>query len=104
MHFCNNQTHGATYTIDAEWSSAELVAGVNWVLNIADASDALSSVVAEWNYRNLDEVPAFAVRSCRCRHRDLSLRPCRYVWLRGSSLTVRFLEYLTLTTLCLCCV
>lgn len=30
------------------------------MLNIADASDALSSVVAEWNYRNLDEVPAFA--------------------------------------------
>lgn len=36
--------------------------GVNWVLNIADASDALAAVVAEWNYRNLDEVPAFEVR------------------------------------------
>ncbi|GAB0494063.1 hypothetical protein MMPV_005353 [Pyropia vietnamensis] len=54
------QTHGATYTIDAEWSTAELVPGVNWVLNIADASDALASVVREWNYRNLDDVPAFA--------------------------------------------
>lgn len=53
--------HGATYTIDAEWSAANLVPRVNWVLNIADASDALSAVVAEWNYRNLDDVPAFAV-------------------------------------------
>ncbi|OSX70073.1 hypothetical protein BU14_0930s0005 [Porphyra umbilicalis] len=53
------RTHGATYTIDAEWSAKELVSGVNWVLNIADAADALEAVVAEWNYRNLDEVAAF---------------------------------------------
>jgi len=32
------------------------------VLNIADAADALEAVVAEWNYRNLDEVAAFDVR------------------------------------------
>jgi len=56
------QTHGATYTVDAEWSAKELVSGVNWVLNIADAADALEAVVAEWNYRNLDEVAAFDVR------------------------------------------
>ena len=51
--------HGATYVVDVELRRSELDPnGV--VVDIARASDALRAVLAELNYRNLDEEPAFS--------------------------------------------
>lgn len=51
--------HGATFVVDATFKGAELDAdGI--VVDIGRAADALRAVVAELNYRNLDEDPAFA--------------------------------------------
>ena len=46
--------HGATYVVDAEFHRAELDAdGV--VVDIGRASEVLKEMLAELNYRNLDE-------------------------------------------------
>jgi 6-pyruvoyl-tetrahydropterin synthase len=51
--------HGATYVVDVELRRPALDAdGI--VVDIGRATEALRSVLAELNYRNLDEVPAFA--------------------------------------------
>jgi 6-pyruvoyl-tetrahydropterin synthase len=51
--------HGATYVVDVELRRPELDSdGV--VVDIGRASAALREVLAELNYRNLDEEPAFA--------------------------------------------
>lgn len=51
--------HGATFVVDATFRRAELDAdGI--VVDIGLASRALSEVVGELNYRNLDEMPEFA--------------------------------------------
>ena len=51
--------HGATYIVDVEFRRPELDAdGI--VVDIGRATDALRAVLAELNYRNLDEEPAFA--------------------------------------------
>jgi len=51
--------HGATYVVDVEFRRPELgPEGV--VVDIGRASTALSAVLAELNFRNLDEDPAFA--------------------------------------------
>ncbi len=51
--------HGATYVIDAEFRAHELGAeGV--VVDIGRASQALSAILEELNFRNLDDEPAFA--------------------------------------------
>jgi 6-pyruvoyl-tetrahydropterin synthase len=50
--------HGATYVVDVEFRRADLdVNGL--VVDIGRASDALKAVVAEYAYRNLDEMPEF---------------------------------------------
>lgn len=49
--------HGATYVVDVEFRRAELDSN-NVVVDIGRASDALKSIVAEFNYKNLDELPA----------------------------------------------
>ncbi len=54
--------HGATYVVDATFRRAELD-GDGLVVDIGLASEQLRSVLAELNYRNLDEVPAFAGRN-----------------------------------------
>ena len=54
--------HGATYVVDVELKRPDLDAdGI--VVDIGRAADALRRVLAELNYRNLDEVPAFAGRN-----------------------------------------
>jgi|SRR5687768_8181197 6-pyruvoyltetrahydropterin/6-carboxytetrahydropterin synthase len=54
--------HGATFVVDVELKRSELDAdGI--VVDIARATDALHRVLAELNYRNLDEVPALAGRN-----------------------------------------
>src|SRR6478672_5280493 len=50
--------HGATYVVDAEFRAPELGReGV--VIDIGRASLALSAILEELNFKNLDEEPAF---------------------------------------------
>jgi 6-pyruvoyl-tetrahydropterin synthase len=51
--------HGATYVVDATFRRAELDAA-NIVVDIGLATTQLGEVLAELNYRNLDDEPAFA--------------------------------------------
>ena len=54
--------HGATFVVDVELKRSELDAdGI--VVDIARAGEALRRVLAELNFRNLDEVPALAGRN-----------------------------------------
>jgi 6-pyruvoyl-tetrahydropterin synthase len=54
--------HGATYVVDLELRRAELDAdGV--VVDIGLATQALRAVLAEFNFRNLDDEAAFAGRN-----------------------------------------
>ncbi len=51
--------HGATFVVDATFRRSELD-GDNIVVDIGLASRELGAVLAEMNYRNLDDEPAFA--------------------------------------------
>jgi len=51
--------HGATFVVDARFKRADLDAD-NIVVDIGLATRELGAVLAELNYRNLDEVPEFA--------------------------------------------
>jgi 6-pyruvoyl-tetrahydropterin synthase len=51
--------HGATYVVDATFRRAALDDD-GLVVDIAIATDALRAVLADLDYRNLDEEPAFA--------------------------------------------
>jgi 6-pyruvoyltetrahydropterin/6-carboxytetrahydropterin synthase len=54
--------HGATYVVDVELRRPELDAdGV--VVDIGRATDVLRAVLAELNYRNLDDEPSFAAKN-----------------------------------------
>ena len=54
--------HGATYVVDAEFRRGDLDAdGI--VVDIGRATDALRRVLADLNFRNLDDEPAFAGRN-----------------------------------------
>ena len=51
--------HGATYVVDATFRRGELDAdGI--VVDIGRAAEELRAVLADLNYRNLDDEPAFA--------------------------------------------
>ncbi|KAG5188667.1 hypothetical protein JKP88DRAFT_177840 [Tribonema minus] len=50
------QMHGATYTCDVEFCCPELTPSLNWVIDIGEASNMLSGVLAEYNFKNLNEV------------------------------------------------
>ena len=51
--------HGATFVVDATFRRAELDAdGI--VVDIGRAAEELRAVLADLNYRNLDDEPAFA--------------------------------------------
>jgi 6-pyruvoyltetrahydropterin/6-carboxytetrahydropterin synthase len=54
--------HGATYVVDLELRRAELDAD-DLVVDIGCATEVLRSVLAELDYRNLDEEAAFAGRN-----------------------------------------
>lgn len=54
--------HGATYVVDATFRRPQLDAD-GLVVDIGLASKALRGILAELNYRNLDEEPAFAGRN-----------------------------------------
>ena len=51
--------HGATFVVDATFRRAQLDAD-NIVVDIGLATGELAAVVADLNYRNLDDVPEFA--------------------------------------------
>ena len=54
--------HGATFVVDVEFRSQELDEhGI--VIDIGRASEALRRILAELNYRNLDDDPAFQGRN-----------------------------------------
>ncbi len=54
--------HGATYVVDAEFRRRDLDAeGI--VVDIGRATETLRHVLADLNFRNLDEMPAFAGRN-----------------------------------------
>jgi len=54
--------HGATYVVDVEFRRPELDRD-GLVVDIGLASQALRGLLADINYRNLDEVPAFSGRN-----------------------------------------
>ena len=54
--------HGATYVVDATFSRSELDAD-GMVVDIGRAGEQVKAVLAELNYRNLDDEPAFAGRN-----------------------------------------
>ena len=56
------QLHGATYVVDVEMRRPALD-GDALVVDIGRASAALHAVLAELNYRNLDDEPAFEGRN-----------------------------------------
>lgn len=51
--------HGATFVVDATFRRAELDSD-NIVVDIGRASEELAAVLADLNYRNLDDEPDFA--------------------------------------------
>lgn len=53
------QLHGATYVVDCEFITEQLVPGSNWVVDIGEASTVLKQVLAEYNYKNLDDFEKF---------------------------------------------
>lgn len=54
--------HGATYVVDVEFRRPELDAdGI--VVDIGRAIDVLKATLAAFNFKNLDDVPAFAGRN-----------------------------------------
>jgi 6-pyruvoyl-tetrahydropterin synthase len=54
--------HGATYIVDATFSRVELDSA-DIVVDIGGATEVLRGVLADLNYRNLDEVPELAGRN-----------------------------------------
>jgi 6-pyruvoyl-tetrahydropterin synthase len=54
--------HGATYVVDATFRGEELDAN-GIVVDIALAGEVLHTVLADLNYRNLDDEPTFAGRN-----------------------------------------
>jgi len=54
--------HGATYVVDVEFRRAELD-GDGIVVDIGKATDTLKAVLADLNFQNLDDVPAFTGRN-----------------------------------------
>jgi len=51
--------HGATYVVDATFLRKALDAD-NLVVDIGQAGDVLASILADYDYRNLDEVDEFS--------------------------------------------
>ena len=54
--------HGATYVVDVELKRPDL-GDEGIVVDIGRAAESLRLALADLNYRNLDEVPAFAGRN-----------------------------------------
>lgn len=73
--------HGATYTVDVTFRSKNLVPKNNWVIDIGEASTALSRILSKYNFKNLDQVFPEGENTttefmCRAIHRDLAAHFC----------------------------
>lgn len=70
--------HGATYTVDVELSTADLVEKVNWVIDIGDFSSMLSEVLNAYNFKNLNDIfPEENTTTefmCRRIHQDIAAK------------------------------
>mmetsp|Transcript_8591 Transcript_8591/g.38301 ORF Transcript_8591/g.38301 Transcript_8591/m.38301 type:complete len:131 (+) Transcript_8591:366-758(+) len=77
--------HGATYTVDCEFSSLNLVPGSNWVVDIGKALEVLSDVLSVYNYKNLDDLEEFKGQNtttefmCKVIHDKVSWRMKEHV-------------------------
>jgi len=56
------QVHGATYVVDATFRRTRLDAD-DLVVDIGRAGEALGEILAQYNYRNLDEMTQFRDRN-----------------------------------------
>eukprot|EP01041_Mallomonas_annulata_P004145 gene4145-8241_t len=67
--------HGATYTVDVDFTSNALQDKVNWVVDIGEASQMLSEVLQQYNFKHLNELfpdeNTTTEFMCRVIHRDL---------------------------------
>jgi 6-pyruvoyl-tetrahydropterin synthase len=61
------ELHGATYVVDVEFRRRELDPD-NVVVDIGRAGEILKSVLAAFNYKNLDALPALAGRNTTTEH------------------------------------
>ena len=70
--------HGATYTVDVELSTADLVEKVNWVIDIGDFSSMLSEVLTVYNFKNLNDIfpdeNTTTEFMCRQIHQDIAAK------------------------------
>jgi len=70
--------HGATYTADVEFLTDQLDPEVSWVIDIGKASEILSGVLNEYNFKNLDEIfpEEYTTTEFMCRqiHKDICNR------------------------------
>ena len=86
--------HGATYTVDVEFSSKNLVKGSNWVVDIGEASAILSEVLKEYNFKHLNELfPTENTTTefmCKVIHGDMCSKLKQKNWRGG--LTVKLHE------------
>ncbi len=76
--------HGATYVVEATWRRRDLTPqGV--VMDIGVATDAVRTVLADLEYRNLDDLPAFAgqLSTTEVVTRYIAERLCDVVDTRG---------------------
>ena len=68
--------HGATYTVDVDLSTEEIVKQSNWVIDIGEFSTMLSEVLKKYNFQNLNELYVCDNTTtefmCKVIHQDLS--------------------------------
>ncbi|MCB2012932.1 MAG: 6-carboxytetrahydropterin synthase [Geminicoccaceae bacterium] len=77
--------HGATYVVDVEFRREELNED-NVVVDIGRATEQLGAILAEMNYRNLDEVEAFAGQNTTTEFLARHIHSCMADAIRAGSL------------------
>jgi len=76
--------HGATYTVDVDFFSEDLVESSNWVIDIGLASDMLAAVLKKYNFQHLNTLfpdeNTTTEFMCRAIHGDMcrELRKINY--------------------------
>eukprot|EP00607_Mallomonas_marina_P000766 CAMPEP_0182434484 /NCGR_PEP_ID=MMETSP1167-20130531/70036_1 /TAXON_ID=2988 /ORGANISM="Mallomonas Sp, Strain CCMP3275" /LENGTH=116 /DNA_ID=CAMNT_0024624415 /DNA_START=152 /DNA_END=502 /DNA_ORIENTATION=+ len=70
--------HGATYTVDVDFSTPSLVEKSNWVVDIGEASMMLSDILQKYNFKNLNNLfpddNTTTEFMCKAIHQDLASR------------------------------
>ena len=88
--------HGATYTVDVELDSENLVENSNWVIDIGRFSQILSDVLCNYNFKNLNELfPEENTTTefmCKQIHADIESRLKPNMQSSGNQLTVKLHE------------